>query len=371
MAFQIKDFVSIAASMVNWMRATQNTITDFNVGSVARTLVEAPAVEIDELYQQMFNGLKEAIPVSVYNSFDFAPIVATPSSGLIRVSITASISTTIISAGTIFSSVTNANTFASNTDVIIAPGNTFADVLVTNQITGVAGNISSGLSFTAVPAISGVVSAQNLNPFINGLDTESDVDRKSRFNAFISSLKRGTTAAITYGLSLAYLTDANGNKIESVVSSSIVEPWINDNTQPIALVNCYIHNGVGNTSSALVQRARDVIYGYYDITGIAVPGWKAAGIKLNVFAAIEQALNVTGVLTALAGYDKLTLVSLAKQAVYAQIIAVGIGNTLVKAEVIRIIKSITGVYDITFPGLSDQTTTDNMTKLMPGAISIT
>jgi hypothetical protein len=38
MAFQIKNFVSIVAAMVNHMRATQDKITDFNVGSVARTL---------------------------------------------------------------------------------------------------------------------------------------------------------------------------------------------------------------------------------------------------------------------------------------------------------------------------------------------
>ena len=63
MAFQIKNFASIVASMINRMSATQNKVTDFNVGAVGRTLIEAPAIEIDQLYQQMFNGLKEAIPV--------------------------------------------------------------------------------------------------------------------------------------------------------------------------------------------------------------------------------------------------------------------------------------------------------------------
>src|SRR3546814_7934576 len=87
MAFQTKDFVSIVASMINWMRSTQSKITDFNIGSVARTMVEAPAAEIDELYQQFFFGLKEAIPVSVYQSFDFEPIEAVPAAGLVRISI--------------------------------------------------------------------------------------------------------------------------------------------------------------------------------------------------------------------------------------------------------------------------------------------
>src|SRR3546814_2193358 len=102
MAFQTKDFVSIVASMINWMRSTQSKITDFNIGSVARTMVEAPAAEIDELYQQFFFGLKEAIPVSVYQSFDFEPIEAVPAAGLVRISIAPVASNTIIPAGTTF-----------------------------------------------------------------------------------------------------------------------------------------------------------------------------------------------------------------------------------------------------------------------------
>ena len=84
MAFQLKDFASIAASMINHMKSVTSQITDFAVGGVARTLVEAPAVEIDQAYQQFFIGVKEAIPVATYESFDFARLAATtrsPSAG--------------------------------------------------------------------------------------------------------------------------------------------------------------------------------------------------------------------------------------------------------------------------------------------------
>jgi hypothetical protein len=56
MAFQLKDFVSIVAAMLNRAKATQSRLTDFEVGSVARTLIEAPAIEIEQLYQRMFAG---------------------------------------------------------------------------------------------------------------------------------------------------------------------------------------------------------------------------------------------------------------------------------------------------------------------------
>jgi uncharacterized phage protein gp47/JayE len=371
MAFQIKDFTSIVASMTNWMKATQQKVTDFNVGSVARTLVEAPAIEIDELYQQMLIGLKEAIPVSVYNSFDFVAITQLPATGLVRVSVTSSTSPITIPAGTTFSLVTSGVTFTSNNDVVIAAGSTYADVLVTCSAAGTIGNIAAGQSFTVEPAVNGLQSAQNLAAFINGVDTETDQDRKSRFNAFIAALPRGTVAAIKYGLQLAYLQDAAGNITERVASSSIVEPWVADNTQPIALVNCYIHNGSGATSGDLVNRARQVIYGYYDQNGIAVPGWKAAGVKVNIFAATETAIGVSGVITAAAGYDKPKLIAQAQQAVYTYILSLSIGAPVIVSEIIALVMGIEGVTNFALSAPSADVTADFQTKLMPGAIALT
>lgn len=371
MAFQIKDFTSISASVLNILRATQNKITDFNIGSIVRSMIEAVAAEIDELYQQMFIGLKEAIPVAIYNSFQFQPLMALPASGLVRVTITASASPTIIPASTAFTLANGAANYLSNVDVTIADGNTYADILVTSDVAGAFANISSGQTFALAPAVTGLVSATNLSAFLSGTDEESIDDRKVRFNAFVSSLNRGTVAALSYGLNLSNLTDAQGNIIERVVSSSIIEPWLTDDTQPISLVKCYIHNGVGATSSGLVARARDVIYGYYDALGVAVPGWKAAGVKVEVYAATEVAVNVTGVLVAQSGYDKPTLLALAGPVVYSYILALGIGKPAIKSEMIALIMNIDGVANITLSVPSGDTAATAVTKLMPGTIALT
>lgn len=371
MAFQIKDFRSIAASMINWMKATQNKLTDFNVGSVARTLVEAPAAEIDELYQQMFIGLKEAIPVSVYNSFGFEAVTELPATGLIRVSVTAAPVPITIPAGTTLALPFGGVTYTSNSDVVIAPGSTYADVLVACSVPGAAGNILPGQAFTAEPTIGGFQSAENLSAFVSGVDTETAEDRKNRFNAFIAALPRGTVAALTYGLNQAYLQDAAGNKAERVVSSSIVEPWVADNDQPIALVHCYIHNGSGNTSGQMVSRAREVIHGYYDANGVAVPGWKAAGVKVEVFAATEQLVPVTGVVTVLAGYDKLPIIGQAEQVIFTYIQSRGIGAPVIRAELIALVMEIEGVFNVTFSGPADDVAANAETKLMPGEIALT
>lgn len=371
MAFQIKDFASISASMVNWLRATQQKITDFNVGSIGRSLVEAPAVEIDQLYQQMFIGLKESIPVSVYNSFNFNLITAVPASGLIRVFITPTTVPTLVPASTTFTPATGGATYSSNADVTIAIGASYADVLVTCDTSGTVGNIAAGISFTASPDIPGFTSATNVAAFASGIDTETEDERKSRFNAFVSALNRGTLDAIKYGLTLANLTDSSGNVIERVASSSIIEPWLTDPMATVSLVNAYIHNGVGSTSVALVNRAKEVAYGYTDANGVRVPGWKAAGTKLVIYAATESAVNVTGVLTAADGYDKPTLLAAAQQVIFTHIVNRGIGDDLIMSELVRLVKEIDGVFDIVFSAPSGNVAADNQTKLMPGTIALT
>lgn len=371
MAFQIKDFASITASIINWMRASTSRITDFNVGSVARTLVEAPAAEMDELYQQMFIGLKEAIPVSVYNSFNFEKLEAVPASGLVRVSITGSPIQTILASGTTFKADGNPVQYVATNDVTIPAGSTFADVPVVAAVAGAAGNIAAGLSFTLTPEPEGFVSAVNMSPFASGVDEETDEGRKLRFNAFIESLNRGTVAALRYGLSTTVLVDSMGSETERVVTSSVVEPWLTDPNEPISLVRCYIHNGVGSTSGELVDRARQIVYGYNDANGNPVPGWKAAGVRVEVFAATEQAVNVSAALTAAPGYDKPSLVTSAQQALFAYLIALPIGRTAIRSEMIAIVMNIEGVENFVVTLPVGDVTASASTKLMPGALNIT
>lgn len=371
MAFQIKDFASVSASLVNLMRAATNKVTDFNIGSVVRSMLDAIAAELEELYLQMMIGLREAIPVSVYNTFSFARIEANSATGAVRVVVTSSASPVLIPSGTTFTVDGVSVIYTSTADVTVTPGNTYADVPVAAGVAGAVGNLAAGQSFTPKPAPDGFVSASNLVAFINGIDQELDDAQKTRFNQFIASLNRGTVAALQYGLGTTTLTDPNGNIIERVVSTSIIEPWIADNTQPISLVNCYIHNGAGGTSGDLVGQANRVVYGYYDANGKAVPGWKAAGVQVNVFAATEQPVNVTATLYGLAGYTEADLVTAAQQAIAAYITALPIGVTALRSEMVALVMGIIGVYNFTMTLPAGDTAVANSVKLMPGSIAIT
>lgn len=371
MAFQIKDFVSIAASMVNWMRNSTQKITDFSVGGVARTLVEAAAIELDEFYQRMFIGLKEAIPVSVYNSFDFNALPALAAGGLVRVSIASQTSDVLIGSGTVFKAAGKTNTYTSTQDVTITAGNTYADVPVVCATPGVVGNLAAATACTLAPSPVGFVSASNLASFLGGVDAEDDDGRKLRFQSFITSLARGTNAAVDYGLRTVFLTDAVGNETERVVYVAVVEPWLTDGTQPVSLVNCYVHNGVGATSSALLAHARDVVYGYTDASGNKIPGWKAAGVNVQVYAATEDAVAITATLTALAGYDQPTLVSAAQAALEDYLLTLPIGASAIRAKIVEVVMDIEGVYNFVPTVPAGDTAVASNVKIMPGVIAIT
>lgn len=371
MAFQIKDFASIAASCINWMRSTQKKVTDFSVGSVARTMVEAPAVELEELYMRMFIGLKEAIPVAIYRSFDFAKLVATPASGLVRVTITAQASEVVIPANTQFIPEGFGVTFVSQSDVVIPAGSTQVDVSVLASTPGVIGNVTAGTAFDPTQDITGFVSAVSLYTFSSGSDDETDDQQKIRFAAYIATLNRGTLAALRYGLSLANVLDASGNVAERVRYNRIVEPWLDDPLQPVALVKAYIHNGSTGASSALLARAQEVIDGYYDANGNPVAGWKAAGVKVEMIAATTQTEGVTGQLTIADGYQQAAVVAEVEAEITDYIAQLSIGDDVLVSEIIAAAMNVDGVINfIPSDPLIDIIVPDTA-KAMPGTITLT
>lgn len=370
--FQLKTFVSIVGGMLNHVRGVQKEITDFNVGAVARTMLEAPAVEIEEAYQQTFNGLRAAIPVATYQSFNFERLPAAAANGLIHVVIAASAVDVTIPSGTIFSTPSSRTTFISQDAATIAAGGTTADLVVVAADAGAVGNIPAACAFTAAPTIPSFVSATNVKLFNNGRDLETDEERKQRFGAYIQSLQRSTNAALDYGARTAALFDASGVEIERVRTALIYEPYVFDNTQPIAWTQVYIHNGSGSTSTPLRDHCDDVLRGYVDpLTGAKVPGYKASGTKLDVIKATEVPTNLTGNITPQPGFSGAALIPLAVDALARHLLDVEIGGKSLLKDRVILVSELVGVANIVFTvGTADITSTYSQ-KLVPGTITIT
>lgn len=369
--FQVKTFISILASMVNRFKATSIKSSDFNEGSVVRTMMEASAQEIDELYQQMMNGIREAIPVATYTSFNFPALKAQAAANLIRVFVNVQSKPVTILAGTLMTRSDGTLSYTVTTDVIIPAGASFGDVPVVATVTGTAGNMAANGLFSIASPPAGFVSATNLSPITNGSPAESVAAQKLRFNAYIQTLSRATVPSLLYALTrLSFITDAVGNQIERVASANIDEPYKTDPTQPPGLVNSYIHNGVGTTSPALVARALAVVKGYTDSSGAIVPGYVAAGVEVTCTAASEVPLDVIGMLTIAPTYDKPSVVAQVTAALFTYIQQIPVGDPYLSAIANDLVVQVPGVWNWMPISPPAYVASPFSAKLMPGKFQI-
>lgn len=370
MAFQVKDFLSIVASMVNHMRGGTSMLTDFNVGSVNRSMIEASAVEIDELYQQMLSGLTEAIPVSTYQSFNFDKLVA--SSAYVGVTFTVSpvsASAIVIDAGSKVKVPYSAISYLTDSEVIIPAGVATATVRVTADTPGIIGNTLANTITEIVAPISDVT-VTNLLAAISGRDEESNDEQRVRFADYIRSLSRGPIGAIEYGAKTATIKNTVGDITERVTKASVVEPYMTDNAQPLGYDDCYIYNGVGSTSVELQIETQKVINGYYDADGNPVMGWKAAGVVCTVRLVAEQAEDVTGVLTVMPGYDVTAIAPIVQEQVTTYIQDLDIEAALILNEFVSIAMDVEGVSNVAFTVPAADVAPAENVKIIPGIISI-
>lgn len=333
--FQLKNFVSIAASMLNYVRSTTGKVTDLQPGSVTRTILEAPAAEIEELYVQVFNGIKEAIPVAVYNSIKFDKLPPRYASGMVTIlANTTPTAARVIPAGTTFLA-RDGRLYANITASTWPANQPSMSILVHSVQPGYSQNaapneINSSSSF---PADQFTFTSSEM---ANGADNESDAERDIRFADYISALSRGTEAALLYGARSARLTDSNGNITESVTRASLVVGT--------GSVIVYIWGSSGQPSQALLARALQIESGYQDAQGNMIPGYAAAGISCTISPMVPQNVDILVMVTMLAGYTLTpTVESQIRDSITSAAAAVNQGEILYVEDVKNAAVAIEGV----------------------------
>lgn len=294
MSFQIKDFVSIVAAQINHARGVTTKITDFQAGSVARTLMEAPAVEVEELYLQMFLGLRDAIPVATFLSFGFEKLVPARAFGKISISITpAPLQDIPVPIGTEFSSE-DGRTYQSIYFETWPAGQSVFNIHVKSNAIGAIGNASEGI-ITKSDAFSSDYTINNA-AITTGRDAESDTEREARFSEFVGALSRGTVFACLYGARQANVLDTDGNIYEYVTRQGLIES--------AGYVAIYLYSSHGIPSQELISNAQKIIDGSRDEeNNTFTAGYRAAGIKFEVIAMVEREIPLSIQVEMLIGYD--------------------------------------------------------------------
>ena len=363
MAFQIKDFNSIVLAQINHARGVTQRVTDFQPGSVVRTLMEAPAVEIEELYLQMFLGLRDAIPVATFLSFGFEKIPAKRAIGW--VSILTDLTPeedTPIPAGSVFRA-TDGRIYTSIEDTVWPAGEVLVRVQVQYEAAGAVGNIAAGLITVSEQFSDDAYTVSN-SAITTGKNTETDLEREARFAEFVRSLSRGTVAACMYAVKQAKLLDADGNVFEYVTLAGVVE-------EP-GYVRIYAYTNRGLPSAQLLALARDAIDGSRDpATGAITPGYRAAGVRVDVLPVTERAVPMAIRLQMAEGYSYTPEVEQALGDVYASVVrAVQPGASLYLGKLVEAMLAVPGVSWIE-PLVNSNIVCGAYEALIPGALTVT
>lgn len=348
--------------MINHMRGTQTKVTDFQPGSVARTVIEGPAVEIEELYLQMFTGLREAIPVAVFQSFGFDKLPPTYAFGFASVSRPAPVAEDMpIPAGTVFTAP-GGRSYHSTSDVTWLAAATMVTIPIISDQPGTAGNAGAGV-INASPLFGTGYTVSN-QPITNGSDDESDEAREARFSEFVQSLSRGTEVACRYAARQATVRDSAGNILERVTRDGF--------TEIAGYFKIYLYSSQGVPSPDLIAEGQALIDGRRDpLTGRpVVAGFRAAGIRCDVLPMQEREIPMGIGVRMRAGYAVTAAVRQSITDAYSAAIRnIGNGDTLLIDNLRALLLGTPNVTEITLSSTQNITCGQDE-ALVPGLVTI-
>jgi uncharacterized phage protein gp47/JayE len=336
MAFQIKNYDTILTDMVTWILAHTTKLSDLTPGSIIRSYCEAASVCLEELYVAVYMGFRRHLSEIPETVFEFnrndgqkgstgVIFTRSGSTGVLALPLGTRVST---ASGLIYRT-----TVASQID----DGDTSSDpVNVEATDIGTVYNVPSSSITILLDSIDTVTAVNNSNAVVNGIDVESDYAFKKRFQAYIEGLGRSNIAGLVSG----------ALSVSGITSASVQELF-----PPVANVNArlYIDNGTsGGVGSAIVAEVQAVIDGDGTETN---PGYRSAGVNVQVIAATVVTQNVTVAASLLAGVDGIQVVADINTAITNYINTLGVGADIIFNELIAAVMSVFGVVDcsVTLP----------------------
>jgi uncharacterized phage protein gp47/JayE len=336
MAFGIKSFNTIVSDMVAYITLHSSKITDFSPGSIMRSMLEGVGIALEDFYFATYVGFKNYLQNIQKYVFDFPRKEGQKATVNVVFSRTDTSSSATIPAGTEVQTATGLK-FYTTTLVTINVGVT--DSVATEveaEIVGKDYNVGAGtinLISSAVPHVDTVTNAASA---AGGIDQESDISYKARFQLYIEGLGRCNVA----GLRAAALG------VEGVTSA-----YVEEHFPPISDVNAtmYIDDGsAGGASAALVQEIQDLIDG--DGTEDN-PGYRAAGVQIIVVAPTVILQNVTATIELLTDIDPANVDTQIKEAITFYMASLGVDQEIVREEIDYAIMNVHGVYncEVTIP----------------------
>lgn len=268
MGLKIKNFQELFNSLVTWITAENTGLSDFNIGSALRTLIEAFSLQLEEFYFNMKQNIEYASRTAIYGAFGFEAIKSEFASGYIRVRFTQPLeSSLILPSGMMFStSLSNTRVvyYKTTDDITVEEGASEILIEVVCTESGVIGNCESGEINTLITGNSLILSVYNTARFTSGVDAESAASMRERFKEYLKSLGRATAESIAYG----------AKTVEGVAGVYVDDKYI-------GFVNLYCHDKNGDLPEELKN----------EIT-LTLEKYRAGGIEVKVLPIVKHKINL-------------------------------------------------------------------------------
>src|SRR5579859_4714525 len=298
MPLSLRPFSALVQDMAATVQASAAQLLDLTVGSTLRAILEANA-SVGLWMQWLILLVLRTTRASTCSGSDLdswmadmtlSRLPAVPATGIVTFSRFTSTTSALVPAGVLVRTADGEQTFAVGVDTsntawtagsngyLVAAGIASLDVPVAAQTTGSAGNVQANTISLLASAIPGIDSVNNSNPFVNGLDAETDDAFRQRFTNFIASRSRATPLAVGYAIC----------SIQQGLNYTIQENMDPSGQPLMGSFVVTVDDGSGSPSTTLlstVQTAIDAVRPVGSIFAVRPPSVYVADVSLTISVA--------------------------------------------------------------------------------------
>ena len=174
MAYTPRTYSDIATQVIDTFVAANPGVTDFNEGSVIRSILEAFMLELSRYYTNLDQAVNDAQENATYLTFGFSPLPAQAAYGRVLFTLSptyiATTPLTIPAGSTVSVNGNQKFTYSTTSDVSLTPGSPTAEVTVISLLEGSLYNVGPNAINTYVGSGSQFVTVTNPRSFITGAD---------------------------------------------------------------------------------------------------------------------------------------------------------------------------------------------------------
>jgi phage-related baseplate assembly protein len=269
MNLQLQNFTALVGSAAAAVQGAASQLVDLTVGSTLRAVLEANAAMalwLQWLIVEVLQTTRAATSTgtdldSWMADFTVSRLPAVAAYGAVTFSRFTPVSSALVPIGTVVRTADGTQSFLVTVDTgnaaysvaqngyVIAAGVASVTVPVVAQVAGSAGNVQMNAISLIAAALPGVDTVTNAAGFQGGLDAESDVALRSRFQGFLASRSQATTQAVGYAVI----------SIQQGLQYTILENAASDGTVRMGNFIVIVDDGTGYPPPALLASTATAI----------------------------------------------------------------------------------------------------------------